>query len=106
MGHGDEMVLAHANFPMSSICRCGTVEIQADGQESESSCIPPDLGIPKLLEAVLKLLSLDTYVESLGAVMELVPNDKERGLQTSVWKDYEIFLLQVGCTHPGKDREI
>lgn len=30
--------------------------------------------------------------------MELVPSDKERGLQTPVWKDYEILLLQVGCT--------
>ncbi|XP_013358511.1 PREDICTED: fucose mutarotase isoform X4 [Chinchilla lanigera] len=55
------------------------------------------LGIPKLLEAVLKLLPLDTYVESPAAVMELVPDDKERGLQTPVWKDYEILLLQVGC---------
>ncbi|XP_021108864.1 fucose mutarotase isoform X3 [Heterocephalus glaber] len=55
------------------------------------------LGIPKLLEAVLKLLPLDTYVESPAAVMELVPGDKERGLQTPVWKDYEILLLQAGC---------
>ncbi|XP_013358509.1 PREDICTED: fucose mutarotase isoform X2 [Chinchilla lanigera] len=83
MGHGDEIVLADANFPSSSICRCGPVEIRADG-----------LGIPKLLEAVLKLLPLDTYVESPAAVMELVPDDKERGLQTPVWKDYEILLLQ------------
>ncbi|XP_012925401.1 fucose mutarotase isoform X1 [Heterocephalus glaber] len=86
MGHGDEIVLADANFPTSSICQCGPVEIRADG-----------LGIPKLLEAVLKLLPLDTYVESPAAVMELVPGDKERGLQTPVWKDYEILLLQAGC---------
>ncbi|KFO38218.1 hypothetical protein H920_00331 [Fukomys damarensis] len=87
MGHGDEIVLADANFPTSSICQCGPVEIRADG-----------LGTQKLLEAVLKLLPLDTYVESPAAVMELVPSDKERGLQTPVWKDYEILLLQAGCT--------
>ncbi|XP_047281060.1 fucose mutarotase isoform X8 [Homo sapiens] len=53
MGHGDEIVLADLNFPASSICQCGPMEIRADG-----------LGIPQLLEAVLKLLPLDTYVES------------------------------------------
>ncbi|XP_073934114.1 fucose mutarotase isoform X2 [Castor canadensis] len=86
MGHGDEI---DANFPTSSICQCGPVEIRADG-----------LGIPLLLEAVLKLLPLDTYVESPAAVMELVPSDKERGLQTPVWQDYESLLLGAGCMKP------
>ncbi|XP_012890935.1 PREDICTED: fucose mutarotase isoform X3 [Dipodomys ordii] len=80
-------VLADANFPTSSICQCGPVEIRADG-----------LGIPVLLEAVLKLLPLDTYVESPAAVMELVPSDKQRGLKTPVWEDYELLLLRAGCT--------
>ncbi|XP_077733213.1 fucose mutarotase isoform X2 [Canis aureus] len=53
MGHGDEIVLADVNFPTSSICKCGPEELRADG-----------LGIPPLLEAVLQLLPLDTYVES------------------------------------------
>lgn len=34
------------------------------GLESEASALPSGLGIPQLLEAVLKLLPLDTYVES------------------------------------------
>ncbi|XP_045665363.1 fucose mutarotase isoform X4 [Ursus americanus] len=55
MGHGDEIVFADVNFPTSSICRGGPEEIRADG-----------LGIPQLLEAVLKLLPLDTYVETPG----------------------------------------
>jgi hypothetical protein len=29
--------------------------------------------------------------------MELVPSDKERGLQTPVWQDYESLLLGAGC---------
>ncbi|XP_058154060.1 fucose mutarotase isoform X1 [Dasypus novemcinctus] len=86
MGHGDEIVLADANFPTSSVCRDGPVEIRADG-----------LGIPQLLEAVLKLLPLDTYVESPAAVMELVDSDRARGLQTPVWKDYEALLAGAGC---------
>uniref|UniRef100_A0A8C5NYN0 Fucose mutarotase n=1 Tax=Jaculus jaculus TaxID=51337 RepID=A0A8C5NYN0_JACJA len=87
MGHGDEIVLADANFPTSSICQCGPKEIRADG-----------LGIPQLLEAILKLLPLDTYVESPAAVMELVPSDKERGLKTPVWTLYESLLLGAGCS--------
>ncbi|XP_073096188.1 fucose mutarotase isoform X4 [Manis javanica] len=51
MGHGDEIVLADVNFPTSSICRGGPEEIRADG-----------LGIPQLLEAVLRLLPLDTLL--------------------------------------------
>ncbi|XP_059517621.1 fucose mutarotase isoform X2 [Myotis daubentonii] len=58
------------------------------------------LGIPQLLEAVLKLLPLDTYVESPAAVMELVSSDKERGLQTPVWKSYQSILLEAGCSSP------
>lgn len=86
MGHGDEIVLADGNFPTSSICQCGPVEIRADG-----------LDIPQLLEAVLKLLPLDTYVESPAAVMDLVPSDKEKGLQTPIWNHYESLLLEADC---------
>ncbi|XP_044096716.1 fucose mutarotase [Neovison vison] len=86
MGHGDEIVFADVNFPTASICRCGPEEIRADG-----------LGIPQLLEVVLKLLPLDTYVESPAAVMELVPGDRKIGLLTPVWKSYESILLEAGC---------
>ncbi|XP_045882808.1 fucose mutarotase isoform X1 [Meles meles] len=86
MGHGDEIVFADVNFPTASICRCGPEEIRADG-----------LGIPQLLEAVLKLLPLDSYVESPAAVMELVPGDRKIGLQTPVWESYESILLEAGC---------
>ncbi|XP_022267466.1 fucose mutarotase isoform X6 [Canis lupus familiaris] len=55
------------------------------------------LGIPPLLEAVLQLLPLDTYVESPAAVMELVPSDKKRGLQTPVWGTYQSILSGAGC---------
>ncbi|XP_040847835.1 fucose mutarotase isoform X1 [Ochotona curzoniae] len=87
MGHGDEIVLADVNFPTSSICQHGPVEIRADG-----------LRAPQLLEAVMKLLPLDSYVSSPAAVMELVPSDRERGLETPVWAEYEAILSRAGCT--------
>ncbi|KAB0346911.1 hypothetical protein FD754_011768 [Muntiacus muntjak] len=85
MGHGDEIVLADVNFPSSSICRGGQEEIRADG-----------LGIPQLLEAVLQLLPLDTYVESPAVVMELMPSDRKRGLLTPVWTNYQSILSKAG----------
>ncbi|KAM8911614.1 fucose mutarotase isoform 1-T1 [Lycaon pictus] len=94
MGHGDEIVLADVNFPTSSICKCGPEELRADG-----------LGIPPLLEAVLQLLPLDTYVESPAAVMELVPSDRKRGLQTPVWGTYQSILSGAGCGGDGSLRK-
>lgn len=29
--------------------------------------------------------------------MELVPSDKERGLQTPIWNHYESLLLKADC---------
>ncbi|XP_029465456.1 fucose mutarotase isoform X1 [Rhinatrema bivittatum] len=85
MGHGDEIVLADANFPAFSVCRSGPVQVRADG-----------LGIPELLEAILKLFPLDTYVKSPAAVMDLVEDDKTRGLQTPVWTKYQLLLTRAG----------
>ncbi|XP_031598815.2 fucose mutarotase isoform X2 [Oreochromis aureus] len=54
------------------------------------------LGIPRLLEAVLKLLPLDTYVPFPAAVMDLVDSDKQRCLAVPVWGTYEQLLRQAG----------
>ena len=52
MGHGDKLVLADANFPSASVCGEGGARlVRADGHS-----------IPDLLQAVLTLLPLDTYV--------------------------------------------
>ena len=56
MGHGDEIVLADAHFPGSSVAKsskCGTLEIRADACDS----------IPHLLESILKFFPLDQYVD-------------------------------------------
>ncbi|XP_041922282.1 fucose mutarotase isoform X1 [Alosa alosa] len=90
MGHGDELVLADANFPVSSVCKCGPIEIRADG-----------LQIPALLEAILKLFPLDTYVRSPAAVMDLVDSDKELGVETPVWTTYIQMIKQAGSQGDG-----
>ncbi|GLG02810.1 fucose isomerase [Alicyclobacillus hesperidum subsp. aegles] len=68
MGHGDEIVLADANFPSSSICQR---VIRADGH-----------GVIALLDAILTLMPLDTYVSKPVTLMEKVPGDN---IDTPIW---------------------
>jgi len=62
MGHGDEIVLAAAHFPGEPH---GKRLLRADG-----------LRIPDLLDAILPLFILDTYVESPLIMMCAVPGDQ------------------------------
>lgn len=61
MGHGDEIVLADANFPGVSI---GKRLVRADG-----------LPINLILEAILPLFVFDSYADPL-MMMQAVPGDK------------------------------
>ena len=62
MGHGDEIVLADAHFPGHSV---NDTVIRADG-----------LRVADLLDAILLLFALDTYVESPVSMMVLVFGDE------------------------------
>lgn len=62
MGHGDEIVLGDAHFPGESNNRR---LVRADG-----------LRIAALLEAILPLFPLDTFVQSPFFMMDAVPGDK------------------------------
>ena len=62
MGHGDEIVLADAHFPGDTF---GKRVLRADG-----------LRIPNLLDAILPLFVLDSYVESPLIMMIPVPGDQ------------------------------
>ena len=62
MGHGDEIVLADAHFPGETY---GKRVLRADG-----------LKIPDLLDAILPLFVLDTYVESPLIMMSAVSGDQ------------------------------
>lgn len=62
MGHGDELVLADAHFPGESL---GKRVIRTDG-----------LRIADLLEAIMPLLELDSYVPHPVIMMEPVAGDQ------------------------------
>ena len=67
MGHGDEIVLADAHFPATSVGRAstaGTEVIRADG-----------LSVPALLAAIRPLFPLDDFVAQPVAMMAVVPGD-------------------------------
>jgi L-fucose mutarotase len=75
MGHGDEIVLADSNFPAVSHAQR---LIRADGHS-----------IPDLLEAILTLFPLDTYVEQPVALMALEPGDD---VDPVIWKEYQLIV--------------
>ena len=66
MGHGDEIALVDANYPAES---AGPPVIRLDGVEMND-----------LIEAVLTLMPLDTYVDDQAFAMEVVgdPNKREQ----------------------------
>lgn len=80
MGHGDEILLADAHFPGDTF---GQRVIRADG-----------LKIPDLLEAILPLFPLDTFVESPLAMMSAVPGDQ---LDPSVEQAYREGMARGGA---------
>ncbi|MBP5307898.1 MAG: fucose isomerase [Clostridia bacterium] len=74
MGHGDEIVIADANFPAET---CGKKVIRADG-----------IGGVEMLAAVLDLIPLDTYSDTNFTLMQLTPSDAGK-VNPAIWKEYE-----------------
>lgn len=72
MGHGDEIVIADANFPAESM---GQRVVRADG-------IPA----VDLLEAIMPLFPLDQYDSNNFVLMELVPGDT---YQPIIWDSFK-----------------
>ena len=60
MGHSDRICIADGNFPAETMGK-DTLVIRMDGH-----------GIPEILDAVLSVLPLDTYVEKPVSLMELM----------------------------------
>lgn len=75
MGHGDEIVLADANFPTESM---GRRPIRADG-----------IGGADLLDAILPLFPLDQYDANNFVLMQVVPGDPYKPV---IWEDYKAVL--------------
>lgn len=73
MGHSDRLVIADGNFPAESVGR-NAIVIRMDGH-----------GTCELLEAILKVFPLDTYVEKPVNLMQVTPGDD---VETPIWDDY------------------
>jgi len=77
MGHGDEIVLADGNFPAASVAQRLA---RSDGNQ-----------VPELLEAILKLFPLDSFIAQPVALMAVVPGDSTK---PTIWQKYrEIIQL-------------
>lgn len=74
MGHSDRIVISDGNFPAESMGK-NAVVIRCDGH-----------GVPELLDAILKLFPLDTYVEQPVSLMEVMPGDQ---VETPIWDTYK-----------------
>ncbi len=75
MGHGDELVVADANFPAESIAKRVIRVPGVDGAE--------------VLRAVLSVFPLDTYVDTPVFVMDLTDSDKAKGMkEPEMWHIY------------------
>jgi len=77
MGHSDRIVIADGNFPAESVGKTAKV-IRCDGH-----------GVPEILEAILKVFPLDSYVDHPVHLMEVMPGDKA---ETPIWDSYKNII--------------
>ena len=75
MGHSDRLCIADGNFPSETMGKDAKV-IRCDGH-----------GVPELLDAILTVFPLDSYVEKPVTLMELMDCDKGR-IKTEIWDTY------------------
>jgi L-fucose mutarotase len=87
MGHGDELVLADANFPSVTNARRLA---RADGH-----------GVPVILEAILQLFPLDSFVEQPAAVMRRVDQPDQAA---PIWTDFQRLLDGAEGRHISIER--
>jgi len=87
MGHGDELVLADAFYPGDS---CSSCVVRADG-----------IRVPRLLDAILRLINLDTYVGDPLVMMAPVKGDE---LDMSVEQSYMATIKNIYPEAPGITR--
>ena len=80
MGHSDRIVIADGNFPAESMGK-NAIVIRMDGH-----------GATEVLEAILQLFPLDTYVEQPVSLMQVMPGDH---VETPIWKEYEKAVTAV-----------
>ena len=75
MGHGDEIVISDGNFPAASIAQR---LVRLDGHS-----------VPDVLDAILKLFPLDTYVEAPVALMD----NADPSNPPPIWEEYKKTIV-------------
>ena len=78
MGHGDELVLGDGNFPAASL---NPRAIRCDGH-----------GMTELLDAVLQLLPLDSFVDTPVTLMAVLPGTMEG--DPPIWTEFRRILAK------------
>lgn len=83
MGHGDELVIADANFPAETLA---TRLVRLPGID----------GV-KAAEAILSVFPLDTYTEAPALIMDLTDGDKAKGMpEPVIWPIYSELVKKNG----------
>lgn len=77
MGHGDTIVIGDGNFPHASIAKDSHL-VRLDGH-----------GVCEILDAILTLFPLDTYVDAPVSLMEIVPGDN---VETPIWDEFAAII--------------
>jgi L-fucose mutarotase len=77
MGHSDRLVISDGNFPAESMGK-NAIVIRCDGH-----------GVPELLDAILQVFPLDSYVENPVNLMEVMPGDD---VETPIWDTYKDII--------------
>lgn len=80
MGHSDRLVIADGNFPAETMGKDAMV-IRMDGH-----------GTCEILEAILGLFPLDTYVEHPVNLMQVMPGDP---VETPIWDSYKEIVKKA-----------
>ncbi len=76
MGHGDEIVIGDGNFPAASVAQR---LVRLDGH-----------GVPEILDAILQLMPLDTYIEAPVALMNIGEGDE----LPPIWETYKNIVTE------------
>ena len=79
MGHADRLVIADGNFPAESVGK-NAIVVRLDGH-----------GVPEVLDAILKLFPLDSYVDHPVNLMQVMPGDDA---ETPIWEEYKAIVAK------------
>ena len=79
MGHSDRLVISDGNFPAESMGKDAIV-IRCDGH-----------GVPEILDAILQVFPLDTYVEKPVNLMQVMDGDD---VETPIWDTYKEIVAK------------